>query len=215
MASSLAEFSNSHEWRSLKRGFVCDACDVFKLPKPFDGYLNHGTRVAKDRGSNMPSQGEMPPLSRLKRDNLWVHSGSRLQLEFGVDNEKAAGLMNVEVRVENEFYEPMIARMRQSLFVAFLVALITKASTSLAMTGVRENTTSKRMQCATECLTIAGMSWTWTCTTSFPDCVRGMFCSCARTEALTAPTAQLPSSWSAANKSTAHGKRQSAATESY
>ena len=27
--------------------------------------------------------------------------------------------MNVEVQVENEFYEPMIARMRQNLFVAF------------------------------------------------------------------------------------------------
>ena len=67
----------------------------------------------------MSGQREMPSLSRLKRDNLWVHSGSLPQLEFVVDNETVAGLMNVEVRVENEFYEPMIAGMRQNLFVAF------------------------------------------------------------------------------------------------
>jgi hypothetical protein len=36
-----------------------------------------------------------------------------------VDNETIAQLMNLEARVENEFYELMIARMRQNVYEAF------------------------------------------------------------------------------------------------
>ena len=61
----------------------------------------------------------MPPLHRLKRDDLWLPAARRPQPEFVVDNETIANLLNLEARVENEFYEPTIARMRQNTFTAF------------------------------------------------------------------------------------------------
>ena len=56
---------------------------------------------------------------RLQRDSLWLQNCGKPQFEFVVDNETVAGLMNLERRVDNPFYEPMVARMRQSIFDMF------------------------------------------------------------------------------------------------
>jgi hypothetical protein len=107
------------EWRSMKRAFVVQACDVFKLPKPFEGYLTISERPTKARMVSTEGHHVMPTLRPLKRDGLWLHNSERPQLEFIVDNETVAGLMNLEARVENQFYAPMVARMRQNVCDVF------------------------------------------------------------------------------------------------
>ena len=73
----------------------------------------------KDRVTRIAGQRKFPPLRQLNRDRTWQLGGSRPQLEFVVDNETVAGLMNAEIQIRNEHYESIIARMRQNLFTAF------------------------------------------------------------------------------------------------
>ena len=61
----------------------------------------------------------MPDLRRLQRDELWIHNAERPQLEFVIDNETVANHMNLEAKVDSDFYEPMITRMRQNVYKAF------------------------------------------------------------------------------------------------
>ena len=107
------------EWRSMKRGFVCDVCKVLNLPEPFEGYFTHVENMTVERVPTAASQRVMPSLRRLKRDGLWLAMAARPQLEFVVDNETVSDLMNLEARVANEFYAPMVARMRENTFTDF------------------------------------------------------------------------------------------------
>jgi hypothetical protein len=107
------------QWRSMKRSFVIQACECFKLPRPYEGYSKDSEVVQQDRAMKNTGR-DMPELRRLQRDEHWMNNSERPQLEFIVDNETVANLMNLEAKVENEYYEPMVSRMRLNIYEVFM-----------------------------------------------------------------------------------------------
>lgn len=114
------------------------------LSQPFDNYAAHFEREARTRSKDMRSR-ELEPVTRLRRDDLWQLHSARSQLEFIVDNETVAKLMNLQSQIENPFYEPMVARIRQSIFDVYGKHFHYKAVTSVVMIGSLANLTNKRM----------------------------------------------------------------------
>ena len=122
--SRLLACSDISEWRSLRTVFVTEACRVMRLPEPLavsglSARLPTGDARANRDALNGANYSHLPAPAYLQRDQSWLPSTSRPQLEFVVDNLVVAQLMNLETRVDNPVYEDDIGKMRNNVFIAY------------------------------------------------------------------------------------------------
>ena len=99
-----------------KKAFVLEACEKLRLPKLHVGYALDSCKTDETRGeSTIEDYHQLPMTRNLKRDNMWVARSAKPQLEFVVDNQPMAQLMNLDIWVNNPLYEVDIANVRQNL----------------------------------------------------------------------------------------------------
>ena len=109
-----SEFDNTttvKHWRMRTKEFVIDACRALSLPHPYPG--NRTPKNSIDFRKD--SCGYVLTLPKpMRRDTLWSSHGPT-ELEFVVDNKSVAGLANIETKISNEYYRPVVDRLRSGL----------------------------------------------------------------------------------------------------
>ena len=101
-------------------------CDAMKLPDPYPERLAVEPPVGRAAGFakqlDVPREQRMRP-RRMRRDE-WFGPG---ELEFVLDNQTVAKLINVELRISNPFYAPAIHRLREKMERLYTVSFEFKA----------------------------------------------------------------------------------------
>ena len=97
-----------------------------KLPPPYPDTVKAKSACLVQAQSDGTAQYILQEPKKLLRDTLWS-SDIAGELEFVVDNQSVASLANIESRVSNEFYRPVIERVREGLRVAYSGAFRYKA----------------------------------------------------------------------------------------
>ena len=117
--SRIHSCANQLTWKASKKDFVVEACSALNLPAPGQWYLAEPACDDQKPAKEDVSETWLPEPICLKRDQLWDVRPGRPQLEFVVDNQAIAQLMNLEVRSDNSAYEEDAARMRTNTYLAY------------------------------------------------------------------------------------------------
>ena len=112
--SRLDRCTSELKWKRGCKDFVAAVCDTLKLGEPYPGRTYTPPESLEQRTSKLAAAScELPRM--MNRDSLWLSTGPP-QLELFVDNQTVAGLLNAEQAVTNEFYLPIVSRIRLTCF---------------------------------------------------------------------------------------------------
>ena len=101
------------EWKQGCRAFVRSAYVALNLgSEPYPGREDPGAPSFTDNEKDVVAI-QLPRL--MGRDSLWLQDVPA-QLEFVVDNQALAGILNSELMVTNEFHLPVVSRIRDACY---------------------------------------------------------------------------------------------------